>query len=68
MAPAQDGTRVQNMYNCHFLMYTCIHMPFFNVHIMYACQKMWDVHKMAAAQNVYVSIMGWLRLVGSTKL
>jgi len=33
MAPAQDGTREQNMYNCHFLMYTCIHMPFSNVHI-----------------------------------
>jgi len=67
MARAQDGTSANDVY-LTLLIYTCIHIPSFNVHIMYACKKMWDVHKMAAAQNVYVSIMGWLRLVGSTKL
>jgi len=33
MAPAQDGTREQIIYNCHFLIYTCIHMPLSNVYI-----------------------------------
>ena len=45
----KDGTRANDV-DLTLLIYTCTHIPFFNIHIMYACKKFgtctrWQQHK-----------------------